>query len=57
MQFLQLGLIFVVLICVTIILFKIISFLLPIILWIIGIIFIAGIILLFGVLFFNLLKK
>lgn len=56
MQFLQLSLIFVVLICLTIIVFKIIGFLLPLILCLIEIIFIGAIIVLFGTLFYNLLK-
>ncbi|MCI5786863.1 hypothetical protein [Helicobacter trogontum] len=57
MQFLQLGLIFVVLICLTIVIFKVLSFILPIVLWLIGIVCLGAIIALFGVLFYNLMKK
>ncbi|WP_281650593.1 hypothetical protein [Helicobacter bilis] len=57
MQFLQLGLIFVVLICLTIIIFKILGFVLPLILWLMGIVCVGAIIALFGVLFYNLTKK
>ncbi len=57
MQFLQLGLIFVVLIFLTILIFKLLGFLLPIILWLIGLAFIGGIIAIFALLFYNLLKK
>ncbi|EMZ39243.1 MAG: hypothetical protein SPJ83_01800 [Helicobacter sp.] len=57
MQFLQLGLIFVVLICLTIIIFKILGFVLPLILWLMGIVCVGAIIALFGVLFYNLMKK
>lgn len=57
MQFLQLGLIFVVLICLTIIIFKILGFVLPLILWLMGIVCVGAIIALFGVLFYNLIKK
>lgn len=57
MQFLQLGLIFVVLICLTIIIFKILGFVLPLILWLMGVVCVGAIIALFGVLFYNLMKK
>ncbi|EQM94733.1 MULTISPECIES: hypothetical protein [Helicobacter] len=57
MQFLQLGLIFVVLICLTIIIFKILGFVLPLILWLMGIVCVGAIIALFGVLFYNLMQK
>ncbi|WP_285819032.1 hypothetical protein [Helicobacter bilis] len=57
MQFLQLGLIFVILICLTIIIFKILGFVLPLILWLMGIVCVGAIIALFGVLFYNLMKK
>ncbi len=57
MQFLQLGLIFIILISVVVIIFKFIAFLIPIFIWLIGFIFIVGIITIFAMLFYNMIKK
>ncbi len=57
MQYVQLGLVFIILVAIVWIVIKLLGFLIPIVLWLIGFIVIAGLVVAFTLIFFNKIKK
>lgn len=57
MQFLQLGLIFIILISIVIVVFKFLGFLIPVLLWLLGFVIIGAIVAVFVMIFYNMMKK